>query len=295
MIDEIEKYSNTDTAKSYVFTILLPTWNNIDYLKLCLRSINSNSTFSHQIIVVVNEGSDGTVEWIKSQKDIDCIISPTNIGICLALNACRSLIKTDYVAYANDDMYFLPGWDKILFDEIQKLGHKSFMLSSTMIEPLGYNTCTVTQNFGTDIATFKEQELLKQYSSFIREDWNGSTWPPNVMHIDCWDLVGGMSIEFSPGMYSDPDLSRKLWQIGVRHFVGKGNSLVYHFGCKSTGRVKKNKGQYTFIKKWGITSRTFSDKYVLRGQHVSQAIKEPIFSRFEKMTQLVKQIRAILR
>jgi GT2 family glycosyltransferase len=81
MIDEIEKYSNTDTAKSYVFTILLPTWNNIDYLKLCLRSINSNSTFSHQIIVVVNEGSDGTVEWIKSQKDIDCIISPTNIGI----------------------------------------------------------------------------------------------------------------------------------------------------------------------------------------------------------------------
>ena len=31
----------------------------------------------------------------------------------------------------------------------------------------------------------------------------GATIPPNIVHRDIWDLVGGYSIEYSPGMYSD--------------------------------------------------------------------------------------------
>ena len=44
-------------------------------------------------------------------------------------------------------------------------------------------------------------------------------------------LVGGMSIEFSPGMYSD--LSKKLYESVVRQFKGVGKSLVYHFYSES--------------------------------------------------------------
>ena len=94
----------------------------------------------------------------------------------------------------------------------------------------------------------------------------GSTWPPNIVHRDIWDLVGGYSVELSPGMYSDPDFSAKLWLAGVRYFKGISNSRVYHFEARSTKRVAKNNGSAQFLLKYGITSSSFV-KYVLhRGE-----------------------------
>ena len=51
-------------------------------------------------------------------------------------------------------------------------------------------------------------------------DWMGATIPPNIVHRDIWDLVGGYSIEYSPGMYSDPDFTAKLYMCGVRFMKG---------------------------------------------------------------------------
>lgn len=266
MLENITKYHNSSKA-DYRFSILIPTWNNIDYLKLCISSIKRNSSLEIQLIVIINEGNDGTIEWLEEQRDIDYIISKENIGICYALNIARSLIKSEYIIYMNDDMYVLPNWDTELDKEITTISHKSFMLSSTMIEPFDTgNPCVVVKNYGENVDEFDEQKLLKEYHALTTQDWNGSTWPPNLIHKDLWDLVGGMSIEFSPGMYSDPDLSRKLYESGVRHFKGLGKSLVYHFGSKSTKKLKKSRGRELFLLKWGITSNVFMKKILHVGK-----------------------------
>ncbi len=262
---KICKRQNTG-ADHFDISILIPSWNNIELLKNCLSSIDKNSTLSIQPIVIVNEGKDGTLEWMEGNSKYDYIYSEVNLGICYALNIARSMVKSDYIMYANDDMYFLPGWDIELYNEIKKLGHHMFMLSSTMIEPHDTgNACVSVANFGDNIESFSEDSLLKEFRSFEKPDWKGSTWPPNIVHINLWDLVGGMSIEFSPGMYSDPDFSMKLYMVGVRHFKGLGKSLVYHFGSKSTARIKKNKGRHTYLMKWGITAHTFSSEFLHTG------------------------------
>jgi glycosyltransferase involved in cell wall biosynthesis len=266
MIDTIHKYNKT-TKDTYKYTILLPTWNNLKYLKLCISSIKKNTSLSIQIIVFVNEGNDGTIEWLNEQSDIDYIHSEHNIGICYAMNMCRSLVKSDYIIYINDDMYILPNWDTELDKEISSLKTKLFMLSSTMIEPTNTgNPCVVVKNYGNSILNFNEDLLLKEYIDLIVEDWSGSTWPPTVVHIDLWDLVGGYSIEFSPGMYSDPDFSKKLYESGVRIFKGIGKSMVYHFGSKTTKKLKKSYGKNQFLLKWGITSNAFINKTLKRGE-----------------------------
>lgn len=266
MLESIIKYQKSNKP-SYLFSILIPSWNNLAYLQLCIRSILKNSQKPIQIIVIVNEGTDGTLDWLMQQDEIDFIHSKRNIGICYGLNIARSIIKSEWVVYVNDDMYLLPEWDLELFKEIERIGHKEFMLSSTMIEPLETgNPCVVVKNYGQHISDFKENDLLKEYSGLKRNDWSGSTWPPLLMHLDLWDLVGGMSIEFSPGMYSDPDLSKKLFEAGVRLFKGKGSSLVYHFGSKSTKRIIKNKGKNTFLHKWGMSSNTFTQFILKRGE-----------------------------
>ena len=50
------------------FTILVPTYNNIDYLKILLNSLKKNSSFSHEIILHINEGIDGTLDYIKNNN-----------------------------------------------------------------------------------------------------------------------------------------------------------------------------------------------------------------------------------
>lgn len=291
MINDINKYQRTSKT-NYKFSVLIPTWNNIDYLKFCINSILKNSYYELQIIVIVNDGKDGTIEWLESQKEIDYVHSKNNIGICYGLNSARALIKSQYIVYVNDDMYLLPDWDLELYKEIERIGNKSFMLSGTMIEPANSeNPCVIVKNYGQDIQSFNEKLLLAEYNSLIINDWSGSTWPPNVVHVDMWDLVGGMSTEFSPGMYSDPDFSRKLFEAGVRLFKGKGNSLVYHFGSKSTQRVKKNKGRKTFLLKWGISSNTFTAKYLKKGENFSGDVTIP---KLEKMTLLISKLKRII-
>ncbi len=265
------------------FSILIPTWNNLPYLQLCIESILLNSTFQHQLIVLVNEGKDGSKEWVISQSNIEHIYFAENAGICHTLNAGAKLANTNYILYINDDMFVLPGWDKAFMEEIEKIGHNNFFLSATMIEPTETgNTCVIVKDYGNNIDSFKKADLLKEYNSLNKEDWNGATWPPNIMHKEMWNAVGGMSIEFSPGMYSDPDLSMKLWQQGVRYFKGLGNSKVYHFGTKSTGRVKQNNGRETFIKKWGITPGTFAKYYLRRGEKFTGPLAEAKIPILEK-------------
>jgi glycosyltransferase involved in cell wall biosynthesis len=294
MIESIRKVKNT-TSSTLKYSILIPTWNNLEYLKLCIASIKKNSHFDHQIIVLINEGTDGTADWAATQHDIDYIVSKQNIGICYGLNLCRSLVKTDYIVYANDDMYLLPNWDLELHKEIEQIGHKKFMLSSTMIEPFDTgNPCVVVKNYGDSIETFNEKQLLKEYNTLHKDDWFGSTWPPNILHIDLWDLVGGMSIEFSPGLYSDPDLSMKLWQAGIRLFKGVGASKVYHFGSKSTKRRKLNAGKKVFIGKWGMTSRFFTTRYLHRGEKFNDvALSQPTISPSERIINKLKQLASL--
>ena len=51
-----------------MFSILIPTLNNLNYLKLCIKSIKSNSNYNHDIIVHVNEGNDGTIKFFRKRK-----------------------------------------------------------------------------------------------------------------------------------------------------------------------------------------------------------------------------------
>jgi glycosyltransferase involved in cell wall biosynthesis len=288
----IKKYHRTKN-QNHQFSILIPSWNNLLYLQLCIKSIKKNSVYPHQIIVHVNEGTDGTIEWIQQQQDIDYTFSNENIGICYALNYAATISHTDYILFMNDDMYVCPDWDAALMKEVQSIGHKYFFLSSTMIEPYNTNNpCVIYKNYGTNIESFNEDLLLCEFSSLKKDDWSGATWPPNIIHKDVWNAVGGYSIEFHPGMYSDPDFSMKLWSMGIRLFKGLGESKVYHFSGISTGRVKKNKGYYTFIQKWGFTSGYIMKYFLQRGRKYEGLLHQPIHSTENNLKNLFKRVIA---
>lgn len=292
-INEFIRPGRVKPATGALLSLLIPSWNNLEYLRLCVDSIRRHSALPVQIIVHVNDGSDGTLEWVISQPDIDYTHSSENIGICYALNHARSLAIGEYIVYINDDMYVCPGWDTALMDEVRTIGHPWFFLSSTMIEPRDTgNPAVLVRDYGSSVASFDEAGLLSGFSAPAKNDWMGATWPPNIVHKDVWDLVGGYSVEFSPGLYSDPDFSMKLWTMGVRLYKGVAASRVYHFMSKSLGRVTLNEGDKTFVRKWGITSGFLTRHMLRRGEPFTGPATDVLTGGGHRLKMTWKRLRA---
>jgi glycosyltransferase involved in cell wall biosynthesis len=282
MISKI-KFNQVAQEGKPVFSILIPSWNNLPYLKCCVESINKNSRYKHQIIVHVNEGKDETLAWINDQK-ISYTHSVDNVGVCYGFNAPAALVKSDYIVLSDDDYYFAPDWDFYLLEEIKKLDHDYFCITGTMIEhsETQYPSSIIApHNFGKTVQEFNEEKFLKEFKDIPFYDWTGGNWYPLVLHKNIWNLIGGLSTEFTPGMASDPDMMMKLWDCGVRYYKGVSKSRVYHFGSKSTARVKKNDGNKQFLLKWGFSKSTFFDFYLRLGQKFTGYTKEPNAAEFK--------------
>ncbi len=261
-----------------VFSILIPTWNNLGYIKKCIESIRKNSHFQNEIIVHVNEGTDGTLEWIKEQK-LSYTHSKTNIGVCYGFNSPSALASSDLFILLDDDNYVAPDWDLELKKEVDKVGHVYFTISGTLVEHSDSgNKCVIVKDYGKNVEEFQEENFLKEHGELKFRNWTGGNWYPLVIHKYIWALIGGLSIEFTPGMYSDPDFMKKLWHAGVRYFKGIEASKSYHFGSKTTGRVKKNNGRKQFALKWGVNNSTFFKYYLRIGDDFTGETEEPKLS-----------------
>ena len=81
-----------------MFSIIVPTFNNLKYLQITLKSIVQNSKFNHDIIVHVNEGTDGTLNYLKT-NNINHTYSDKNLGLCSAVNiaAKKLLLNIFYI------------------------------------------------------------------------------------------------------------------------------------------------------------------------------------------------------
>ena len=252
--------------------------NNLDYLKLCLNSLNKNSMFKNEIIVHVNIGNDGSLEYVK-KNNIKFTYTNYNSGICYGVNLASINIVNKYIIYSHDDFYFCPEWDKILIDEISSLKTNKFYLSGTMIQ-----NGQISFDCGSNFKNFDENKLLKNYKKLKFYDFQGSTWAPHVMHKDLWNKVGGFSEEYFPGTGSDPDLNHKLWNEGVRIFKGLKDFKVYHFGSIVTRQKEKNfnlttesgsRGSKIFLLKWGYSIKFFKKFYLKSNSEYCGPLNDP--------------------
>ena len=262
-----------------MFSIIIPTFNNLDYLKLCIKSIRQNSKYTHQIIPHVNIGEDGTCDFLRDEN-IDFTFTKYNSGICEGMNTASKKSIFKYILYSHDDFYFCPGWDVVLKNEIDAIGHNNFYLSGVMM-----NNGPIRFNAGSDIKSFDENKVLNEYQNYNHYDFQGSTWAPHLLHRDLWEKVGGFSEEFFPGTGSDPDLNMKLWKEGVRIFKGVNNCKVYHFGSIVTRKYKNHptiitesgsKGGKIFLLKWGMTIKFFKKFYLRSDQKYDGPLNKPV-------------------
>ena len=115
-----------------MLTIVIPAYNNIDYLKLCYESVRESSKDVE--LIIFNDGSsDGTTEWLNSLTDshLQYEIFDERIGHTILYDKGFQMAKTEYVGILHADMVVSKNTIPSIIDNLDK----NKILSLTCIEP----------------------------------------------------------------------------------------------------------------------------------------------------------------
>jgi len=95
-----------------MLTIIIVNWNGIDFLPNCLRSIVENPpSMSFEVIVVDNDSTDGSADWLRSQStkssfesiNLKLIESGANLGFGRANNLAMKRTEGRVIFLLNPD------------------------------------------------------------------------------------------------------------------------------------------------------------------------------------------------
>ena len=82
-------------------TFVIPSRNNLDFLKLAYQSIR-NLTTKHEVLILDDASEDGTSEWIQSLNDEDVIHyhnpGPVRIGIVGMFDKGIEMARTEIIS-----------------------------------------------------------------------------------------------------------------------------------------------------------------------------------------------------
>lgn len=93
--------------------IIIPTYNNLSCLKLCIESIRECTSFLYNIIVVNNGEDEEVHNYLDSQGDI-VYIKKGRLNFAQAINIGLKAGKSKYVCLLNDDVIVSKNWLKDL-------------------------------------------------------------------------------------------------------------------------------------------------------------------------------------
>lgn len=101
-------------------TIIITTWNSLDYLKLCLDRLFKYTNIPFKLIISDNGSCDGTKEFINSlinrdHRKILYLRSEKNKGTIKALELAEVFITTRYVVLLDSDSVVSPNWLSVFY------------------------------------------------------------------------------------------------------------------------------------------------------------------------------------
>lgn len=246
--------------------IIIPTWNNLPYLKLCVESIRLSTDWPHNIIVVASGNKDGTFEWLKEQPDVIRVLQDERLHFSAANNLGLKVSKENYVCLLNDDTIPGKGWLTALMHEAQKPSVGAVGPFSNCDQGWRHNENIVIG--GRTLRPGMTMQDVEGIEGQIRDYWHAKethtrkwvAFYATLIPREAIDKVGLLDEGFKSGD-EDLDYCKRLGDAGYR-IVQTFDSWVYHFGGKTRKQSEDvnrelhqeedRKNHEYFTKKWGI-------------------------------------------
>lgn len=236
-------------------SIIILTFNKLDYNKLCIESIRQyTEQDSYELIVVDNNSTDGTVEWLQCQQDIRLILNSENVGFPAGCNQGIKVAQGNSILLLNNDTIVTPHW----LDNLKKC-----LFSSSDIGAVGAvtNSCSNFQSIPCDYLSIKDMiRFSRHVNTSNPEQWENRARLVGycmLIKVEVISKIGLLDERFSPGNYEDNDYSLRIRNAGYRLVLCR-DAFIHHFGSVSFGEkaaqfdrvLKTNKEK--FKEKWGL-------------------------------------------
>lgn len=262
-VEPSKEVSTVDPPKQTI-DIIIPNYNNWDYLRMCLDSILVNTLIPYRIIIS-DAGSDAdTWTHLRALKGIVVLGDPeTRLSFSEACNKGISQSNSKYFVILNSDVIVSKGWLTNIvkkMDTVDRLGscgvlsncdagwlhnapsRPSFNMrvnNNLLLQP-GMKINDIKPHVD-DLYKFMEGSNVEHKDKFVNQEWVAA-------YATCYarcaiDEVGLFDTRYKNGC-EDLDLGNRLNAFGYK--CGQAiDSFVYHFGGVSRYHLQnENKEQY---------------------------------------------------
>ncbi len=240
-------------------SILIVSYNNLDYIKLCLESVFRNTLYpNYEVIVVDNASTDGSADYLQQVAaewpNVHVILNRTNAGFAAANNQALRQATGQYLVLLNNDTIVPNGW-------LAKLARR-------LDDPALGLIVAVTNFSGNESrieVTYRDLDGLEDFAAQYTRAHEGEGFDIRVAAMYCvgmrrevYEAVGGLDERFNIGLFEDDDYSHRVRLAGWR-VVCAEDVYVHHFGQASFKKLGPaelqavwDRNQKLYEEKWGI-------------------------------------------
>jgi len=220
----------TENLNVPLVSIIIINYNGKSYLEKCLESIKKIKYDNLEIIVVDNNSTDGTMEFLaQNYPSIITLKLDKNYGFAKPNNVAAKIAKGDFLLFLNNDTEVTPNF---LTELVQVLvGNDQIgICQSLLLKPNGeidssgdfIDTIGVVYNSKEPIDKIREISSARGASMIIRKE----------LFLD----LGGFDEQFFVS-FEDVDLGWRTWIKGYKVVINP-KSVVYHHGGKTHDSIK---------------------------------------------------------
>lgn len=217
--------------KNHGTSIIILSYNNLNYTKQCLESIRKyTKNENYEIIVIDNNSNEETKNWLKTQYDIKLQLNTYNRGFP---GGCNDGIKLanplNDILLLNNDIIVTHNWLKnlkIALYSNKNIGAVTPITNSSSYWqsiPITYKNLSQMHEFSYKInisnkAKWEERVILVGYSMLIKKE--------------VFDKVGFLDETYFPGNFEDNDYCLRIITAGYKLLLCH-DTFVHHYGSAS--------------------------------------------------------------
>ncbi|MDN4620954.1 methyltransferase domain-containing protein [Paenibacillus sp. PsM32] len=250
--------SNISQSNLRKTSIIILTFNKLEYTQLCIESIRKYTTSgSYEIVVVDNNSNDGTRPWLGEQTDIITIFNDENLGFPKGCNQGIEVANGDDILLLNNDVIVTEGW----LDNLQLCLYNSEDIGA--VGPVT-NNCSYYQSIDVDYKDIASMQVFAK--NYNKPD--STKWEQRLKLIGFCMLIKGEVVRkigildeiFTPGNFEDDDYSYRMMNAGYKLILCK-DTFVHHFrhvtfnDDRSYYDELMQTNAQKFVEKWGFNSK----------------------------------------
>ena len=217
-------------------SVVTPNYNGERFLKTFLNSLNEDSQYIGEVIIVDNGSTDGSLDYLNSNSfDFPLVLieNKENVGFSPAVNQGIRKAKNNLIFSINNDTEIKKGSIKSLIDLITSsddiFSVQAKMLQYTnknLIDDVGdeYNLLAWTKKVGENHESSEYNEVKDIFSSCA----GAAMYNKSIL-----DEIGLFDDNFFAYM-EDVDLAIRSKINGYRNLLCP-NAIVYHIGSATSG------------------------------------------------------------